>query len=71
MLRRVLSWTHIKTLIYVVDRVEYVVVHEMLHLLKPTHIERFVAVLTRYWPQWQEARKALNALPLGTASWAE
>ena len=27
------------------DLVEYVVVHEMLHLLEPTHNERFVALL--------------------------
>jgi predicted metal-dependent hydrolase len=47
------------------DLVEYVVVHEMLHLLEPTHNERFVALLDRWWPQWQEARRELNALPLG------
>jgi predicted metal-dependent hydrolase len=46
------------------DLVEYVVVHEMLHLLEPTHNERFVALLDRWWPQWQEARRELNALPL-------
>ena len=47
------------------DLVEYVVVHEMLHLLEPTHSERFVALLNRHWPQWREARAELNALPLG------
>lgn len=47
------------------DLVEYVVVHEMLHLLEPTHSDRFVALLDRHWPQWREARKELNALPLG------
>lgn len=46
------------------DLVEYVVVHEMLHLLEPTHNERFVALLDRWWPQWREARRELNALPL-------
>lgn len=53
------------------DLVEYVVVHEMLHLLEPTHNERFVALLTRHWPQWQESRRELNALPLGTETWSE
>jgi hypothetical protein len=47
------------------DLVEYVVVHEMLHLLEPTHGERFVSLLDRHWPQWRESRKELNALPLG------
>jgi hypothetical protein len=48
------------------DLVEYVVEHEMLHLLEPTHNERFVALLSRHWPQWQESRRELNALPLST-----
>ncbi|MBC7379959.1 MAG: M48 family metallopeptidase, partial [Burkholderiaceae bacterium] len=46
------------------DLVEYVVVHEMLHLLEPTHNERFVGLLDRHWPQWRDSRKELNALPL-------
>lgn len=46
------------------DLVEYVVVHEMLHLMEPTHSDRFIALLDRWWPQWQEARRELNALPL-------
>lgn len=51
------------------DLLEYVVVHEMLHLLEPTHNERFVALLTRYWPSWREARAELNELPLGAERW--
>jgi predicted metal-dependent hydrolase len=47
------------------DLMEYVVVHEMLHLLVPSHDERFVALLDRYYPAWREARDELNALPLG------
>jgi len=46
------------------DLLEYVVVHEMLHLLEPTHNERFVALLKRFYPRWQEARAELNELPL-------
>ena len=46
------------------DMLEYVVVHEMLHLLEPTHNERFTNLLTRHWPQWAELRAELNALPL-------
>ncbi len=52
------------------DLLEYVVVHELLHLLEPTHSDRFVALLDRHWPQWRESRKELNALPLGPDSWA-
>ena len=53
------------------DLVEYVVVHEMVHLLEPTHNEQFVELLTRHWPQWHESRTELNALPLGPDVWGE
>lgn len=48
------------------DLLEYVVVHEMAHLLEASHSERFVAILDRHWPQWRESRAELNALPLGS-----
>jgi len=53
------------------DLFEYVVVHEMAHLLEPSHNERFVAILDRHWPQWRESRAELNALPLGSETWSE
>ena len=46
------------------DLIEYIVVHEMLHLLEPTHSERFVTLLSQHLPRWQEARAKLNELPL-------
>lgn len=33
--------------------------------------ERFVALLTRHCPHWQESRRELNALPLSTETWTE
>jgi len=52
------------------DLLEYVVVHEMLHLVEPTHNDRFLALLRRHWPNWREARAELNELPLGAERWA-
>jgi len=49
------------------DLLEYVIVHEMIHLIEPTHSERFIALLARHYPAWREARAELNALPLGQA----
>ncbi len=53
------------------DLIEYVVVHEMVHLLEPTHNERFVAILTEHYPTWREARAELNELPLAAEVWRE
>ena len=51
------------------DLLEYVVVHEMLHLLEPTHSKRFLRLMNKYYPTWREARAELNELPLAAASW--
>lgn len=53
------------------DLVEYVVVHEMVHLIEPTHSERFVALLSKHFPTWREARAELNELPLSAEVWNE
>ncbi len=53
------------------DLVEYVVVHEMIHLLEPTHSERFQALLDTHYPTWREARAELNELPLSAEVWRE
>lgn len=53
------------------DLLEYVVVHEMAHLLEATHSERFVAILVDHYPSWREARAELNELPLAAEVWKE
>lgn len=44
--------------------VEYVVVHELAHLIERRHDARFKAVLDRHCPQWRAYRKELNAVPM-------
>lgn len=51
------------------DLLEYVVLHEMLHLIEPIHSEQFVTLLSRHHPAWREARAELNELPLGAEAW--
>jgi predicted metal-dependent hydrolase len=53
------------------DLLEYVVVHEMLHLIEPTHSERFVALLDKHYSTWREARAELNDLPLAAEAWRD
>ena len=53
------------------DLLEYVIVHEMVHLLEPTHSERFIALMTKHYPAWREARAELNELPLAAEAWRE
>lgn len=51
------------------DLLEYVIAHEMLHLVEPTHSDRFVTLLDQHFPTWRDARAELNELPLGAESW--
>ncbi|KRA26253.1 MULTISPECIES: M48 family metallopeptidase [Pseudomonas] len=53
------------------DLLEYVIVHEMVHLLEPTHNERFISILGEHFPTWREARAELNELPLAAEVWKE
>lgn len=53
------------------DLLEYVVVHEMAHLLEPKHSDRFVAILAEHYPRWREARAELNEIPLSAETWFE
>lgn len=48
---------------------EYIVVHEMTHLLEPTHNARFTALLDQFMPNWKLVREELNRSPLGHVTW--
>jgi predicted metal-dependent hydrolase len=48
---------------------EYLVVHEMAHLLAPTHNARFLALMNLFLPNWQQVRAALNRLPVKHEDW--
>ena len=39
---------------------EYIIVHELIHLLERYHNDRFYAYLTRYLPTWKQLKKELN-----------
>jgi hypothetical protein len=49
---------------------EYIVVHELVHLLEPTHNARFVALMDRFMPKWQFHRQMLNRLPVRREKWS-
>jgi hypothetical protein len=49
---------------------EYIVLHELVHLLEPTHGARFVALMDRFMPNWQFHRHVLNRLPVRREKWS-
>lgn len=48
---------------------EYIIVHEMTHLLEPTHNTRFTALMEHFMPKWQFYRSQLNRLPVSHENW--
>ena len=48
---------------------EYVIVHEMVHLLEPTHNSRFIALMDQFISQWKFYRDKLNQLPVSHEEW--
>ena len=48
---------------------EYILVHEMVHLLEPTHNRRFSAHMDRFLPKWRFYRDELNRLPVSHQEW--
>lgn len=49
---------------------EYILVHEMVHLLERRHNERFKALMDQFMPQWRLYRDELNEAPLAHEEWA-
>lgn len=43
---------------------EYIVVHELVHLLEPSHNKRFVSLMNSFMPEWRICRSKLNVLSL-------
>jgi predicted metal-dependent hydrolase len=48
---------------------EYVVVHELVHLLEPTHSARFYSLMDQFIPNWRVHRDVLNRLPVRREEW--
>lgn len=48
---------------------EYLVVHELVHLIERHHNDRFLALMDDHLPRWRQVRAELNAAPLAHEHW--
>ncbi|WP_413042194.1 M48 family metallopeptidase [Rothia dentocariosa] len=48
---------------------EYIVVHELTHLLERSHNERFIGLMNQFLPDWEARRDELNDAPLAAEEW--
>jgi predicted metal-dependent hydrolase len=49
---------------------EYIIVHEMVHLLERHHNDRFLYYMDTYLPSWRQLKTELNKLPVSHADWS-
>ena len=49
---------------------EYIVVHEMVHLLERHHNDRFLAYINKFMPQWKLYKEELNRMPVSHGEWS-
>jgi predicted metal-dependent hydrolase len=48
---------------------EYIIIHELVHLIEPTHNARFTALMDQFAPRWRSRRQTLNRLPVRHENW--
>jgi hypothetical protein len=62
-------WLNLELAIKPPECVEYVVVHEMVHLLERKHTDRFTAYMNKYLPKWRLYKDELNGLSVKHEKW--
>ena len=62
-------WLNLELAKKPVQCLEYVIVHELTHLVERHHNERFVSLMDGYLPSWRNVRDVLNQEPLAHAEW--
>ena len=58
-------WLNLELAKKPLECLEYIVVHEMIHLIEQKHNDKFTALLNQYYPQWKSIKAQLNRLPIG------
>ncbi|AOP33065.1 metal-dependent hydrolase [Leptospira tipperaryensis] len=51
------------------DCIEFIIAHELIHILEKNHTTRFFSLLKYHYPNWKEAQEKLNKLPISHVDW--
>jgi predicted metal-dependent hydrolase len=63
-------WLNLELAKKPVPCLEYIIVHELVHLLERGHNDTFTARMNKFLPQWRSRRNELNAAPLAHETWS-
>jgi predicted metal-dependent hydrolase len=62
-------WLNLELAKKPVQCLEYVIAHELAHLIERHHNDRFIGLMDRHLPHWRLSRQELNATPLAHETW--
>lgn len=63
-------WLNLELAKKPVQCLEYLIVHELAHLIERYHNDKFVAIMDKHLPQWRLNRQELNSAPLANETWS-
>jgi predicted metal-dependent hydrolase len=63
-------WLNTELIKKPIENIEYILVHEMAHLLERNHNEKFIAYMDKFLPKWKHLREELNRSALGHVEWS-
>ena len=63
-------WLNLELAKKPVQCLEYIVVHELAHLIERHHNDRFIGIMDEHLPQWRLHRQELNSAPLAHETWS-
>ena len=62
-------WLNLELAKKPIESIEYIVIHELVHLIEPSHNEKFISLLDYHMPKWKFFRDELNRLPFSHLDW--
>ena len=62
-------WLNLELAKKPVHCLEYIIVHELIHLIERHHNDNFLALMNKYLPQWKSYKLELNRLPVSHRDW--
>lgn len=62
-------WLNLELAKKPVECIEYIVVHELVHLIERKHNERFITLMNEFMPKWKFFKDELNRLPFSHLDW--
>ncbi|MNR35497.1 hypothetical protein D3C85_1533480 [compost metagenome] len=62
-------WLNLELAKKPIQCIEYIIVHELTHLIERNHNSKFVAIMDHHLPNWKELKVELNKLPVSHIDW--